>query len=63
MRARPEMTILVGGAALLAVGAGVALVLGWSTDDPVMVWASIIASGLAALFLVAAARATPRDED
>lgn len=56
------MTILVGAAALLAVGGGVTLILGWSTDDPVLVWASLFASGLAALFLVAAARATPPDE-
>lgn len=57
------MTILVGAAALLAVGAGVCLVLGWSSEDAALVWASIIASGLAALFLVAAARSAPRDED
>ncbi len=57
------MTILVGAAALLAVGAAVALVLGWSTDDAVLVWASILASGFAALFLVAAARSAPRDDD
>lgn len=57
------MTILVGAAALLAVGAGVTLVLGWSSDDVALVWASILASGLAALFLVAAARSAPRDDD
>lgn len=57
------MTILVGAAALLAVGAGVTLVLGWSTDDAALVWASILASLFAALFLVAAARSAPRDED
>ncbi len=57
------MTILVGAAALLAVGAAVTLVLGWSTDDGALVWASIIASGFAALFLVAAARSAPDDDD
>ena len=57
------MTLLVGGAALLAVGAAVTLVLGWSTDDPALVWASLLASGFAALLLVAAARSTPPDDD
>lgn len=57
------MTILVGAAALLAVGAAVTLVLGWSTDDGALVWTSIIASGFAALFLVAAARSAPDDDD
>ena len=57
------MTILVGAAALLAAGAGVTLVLGWTSDDAALVWASIVASGLAALFLVAAARATPPGDD
>ncbi|HYP24604.1 MAG TPA: hypothetical protein VEV43_13625 [Actinomycetota bacterium] len=57
------MTLLVGGAALLAVGAGVTLILGWSSDDAVLVWASLIASGLAALLLVAAARSAPPDDD
>ena len=57
------MTILVGAAALLAVAAGVSLILGWSTNDSVLVWASLLASGLAALFLVAAARAAPPDDE
>ena len=57
------MTILVGAAALLAVGAAVTLVLGWTSEDAVLVWASILASGFAALFLVAAARTAPRKED
>jgi hypothetical protein len=57
------VTVLVGGAALLAVGAGVTLVLGWTSEDATLVWASMIASGLAALFLVAAARSTPPDDD
>jgi peptidoglycan/LPS O-acetylase OafA/YrhL len=57
------MTLLVGAAALLAVGAGVTLVLGWSTDDPALVWASLLASGLAALLLVAVARSSPPDEE
>ena len=57
------MTILVGAAALLAVGAAVTLILGWTSDDAVLVWASIMASGFAALFLVAAARSAPRDDD
>ena len=53
---------MVGAAALLAVGAAVMLILGWSSDDAVLVWASILASGFAALFLFAAARSAP-DED
>lgn len=53
------MTILVGGAILLAFGAAVTLVLGWSSDDAALVWASMITSGLAGLFLVAAARSSP----
>ncbi|HEX2296777.1 MAG TPA: hypothetical protein VHN37_15900 [Actinomycetota bacterium] len=57
------MTILVGGAALLAVGAAVTLVLGWNTNDPALVWVSLLASGFAALLLVAAARAGDRDDD
>lgn len=57
------MTLLVGAAALLAVGAAVTLVLGWTSDDPALVWASLLASGFAALFLLAAARAAPRDDD
>ena len=57
------MTILVGAAALLAVGAGVTLVLGWSTDDPALVWVSLLASGFAALFLVAAARSGPPGDE
>ena len=57
------MTLLVGAAALLAVGAGVTLVLGWSTNDPVLVWVSLLASGFAALLLVAAARSTPPGDD
>lgn len=57
------MTILVGAAALLAVGAGVTLVLGWSTDDATLVWISLIASGLAALVLVAAARGAGNGAD
>jgi hypothetical protein len=57
------MTLLVGAAALLAAGAGVTLILGWSTDDPALVWASLMASGLAALLLVAAARSSPPDEE
>lgn len=57
------MTILVGAAALLAVGAGVTLILGWSTDDSALVWASLLASGFAALFLVAAARSGPPGDE
>lgn len=57
------MTLLVGGAALLAVGAAVTLVLGWSTDDPALVWTSLLASGFAALLLFAASRAAPTDDD
>ena len=57
------MTLLVAAAALLAVGAGVALVLGWTADDPVLIWVSILASGFAALFLVAAARGGPPEDD
>ena len=57
------MTLLVGAAALLVVGAGVALVVGWKTDDATMVWVSLLASGLAALFLVAAARGGSRLSD
>jgi hypothetical protein len=57
------MTLLVGAAALLAVGAGVTLFLGWSTDDPALVWTSLIASGFAALLLVAAARSSPPGDD
>lgn len=57
------MNLLVGAAALLAVGAAVTLVLGWSTDDPALVWASLLASGFAALLLVAASRSTPSDDD
>ncbi len=57
------MTILVGGAVLLAVGAAVTLVLGWTSDDAGLVSASLMASGLAALFLVAAARSAPPDDD
>ncbi|MDQ3957733.1 MAG: hypothetical protein M3273_05355 [Actinomycetota bacterium] len=57
------MTVLVGGAALLAAGAGVALILGWSTSDGTMVWASIIASLLAACLLVVAARRTSEEKD
>lgn len=57
------MTLLVAAAALLAVGAGVTLILGWSTNDPALVWASILASGFAALFLVAAARGGPPEGD
>ena len=57
------MTLLVGAAALLAVGAGVTLILGWSTNDPALVWASLLASGFAALLLVAAARSAPPDDE
>ncbi len=57
------MTLLVAAAALLAVGAGVTLILGWSTNDPALVWASLLASGFAALLLVAAARSAPPDDD
>ncbi|MDQ3953843.1 MAG: hypothetical protein M3279_12920 [Actinomycetota bacterium] len=57
------MTLLVAAAALLAVGAGVTLVLGWAAEDPVLVWVSILASGFAALFLVAAARGSPPDDE
>jgi hypothetical protein len=57
------VTILVAAAALLAVGAGVTLILGWSTDDAALVWASILASGFAALFLVAAARSSGGEDD
>ncbi|HYO61674.1 MAG TPA: hypothetical protein VEU29_07230 [Actinomycetota bacterium] len=57
------MTILVGAAALLAVGAAVTLVLGWSSDDAVLVWVSILASGFAALFLFAASRAASQEDD
>jgi hypothetical protein len=45
------------------VGAGVTLILGWSTDDPILVWVSLLASGLAALLLVAAARSAPPGDD
>ena len=55
--------LLVAAAALLAVGAGVLLVLGWSTDDATLAWVSILASGFAALFLVAAARSEPPSDD
>ncbi|MDQ3916249.1 MAG: hypothetical protein M3323_13135 [Actinomycetota bacterium] len=54
------MPLLVGGALLLAVGAAVALVLGWSSNDPALVWASLTAGGLAALLLGAAARTAGR---
>ena len=57
------MTLLVGAAALLAVGAGVTLILGWSTNDPALVWASLLASGFAALLLVAAARSSPPGDE
>lgn len=57
------MTLLVGAAALVAVGAGVTLALGWSTDDPTLVWVSLLASGFAALLLVAAARSEPPADD
>ena len=57
------MTLLVGAAALLAVGAALTLVLGWSTDDPALVWASLLASGFAALLLVAASRSAPSEDD
>lgn len=57
------MSLLVAAAALLAFGAAVALILGWSTNDPALVWASILASGFAALFLVAAARGGPPDSE
>lgn len=50
------MTVLVGGAALLAAGAGVALILGWSTSDATMVWVSLCASAGAAIVLYLAAR-------
>lgn len=55
------MSLLVGGAVLLAVGAAVSLILGWSTDDAVLVWASLTASALAALLLFAAARSSGTD--
>jgi hypothetical protein len=57
------MTLLVGGAALLAVGAGVTLILGWSSNDAVLVWVSLVASGLAALLLFAASRSAPPGDD
>lgn len=57
------MTLLVGAAALLAAGAGVTLILGWSSNDPALVWASLLASGFAALLLVAAARSAPPGDD
>ena len=57
------MTLLVGGAALLAVGAAITLVLGGSTDDPALVWASLLTSGFAAMLLGAAARSTPPGDD
>lgn len=57
------MTLLVGAAALLAVGAGVTLILGWSTNDPTLVWVSLLASGFAALLLVAAARSSPPGDE
>jgi hypothetical protein len=50
------MTLLVGGAVLLAVGAGVTLVLGWSGNDPTLVWVSLGSSALAAALLGVAAR-------
>ena len=56
------MSLLAGGAVLLAVGAAVALVLGWSSNDPALVWASLTASVLAALLLAAAARAARGEE-
>jgi ABC-type nitrate/sulfonate/bicarbonate transport system permease component len=56
------MTLIVGAAALLAAGAGVTLILGWSTDDATLVWVSMIASGLAALLLYAASRAPDRSD-
>ncbi|HEV2757072.1 MAG TPA: hypothetical protein VG318_14990 [Actinomycetota bacterium] len=55
------MSLLVGGALLLAVGAAVALFLGWSTNDPALVWASLTASALAALLLFAASRGSKGD--
>jgi membrane protein implicated in regulation of membrane protease activity len=56
------MSLLVGGAVLLAVGAAVALVLGWSSNDPAMAWASVTASALAAALLAAAARSARRED-
>jgi hypothetical protein len=55
--------LLVAAAALLAVGAAVFLVVGWSSDDPVLAWISILASGFAALFLAAAARGAGASSD
>ncbi|MFN2587426.1 MAG: hypothetical protein ABR613_04810 [Actinomycetota bacterium] len=55
------MSLLVGGAALLAVGAAVALVLGWATDDAALAWASVVCSGVAGALLFAASRAAGRD--
>ncbi len=57
------MTLLVGAAALLAAGAGVTLILGWSTNDPTLVWVSMIASGFAALLLYAASRSPGSSDD
>ncbi|MDQ3981958.1 MAG: hypothetical protein M3271_04680 [Actinomycetota bacterium] len=57
------MTLLVGAAALLAAGAGVTLILGWSTNDPTLVWVSLIASGVAALLLYAASRMPGGSDD
>lgn len=49
--------LLVAAAALLAVGAAVLLVLGWSGGDAVLAWASVVASGGALLSIAVASRA------
>ena len=48
--------LLVSAAALLAVGAGVALVLGWSTNDATLAWTCVAASVLAGILLAVATR-------
>lgn len=57
------MTLPVGAALLLALGAGMALVLGWSGDDPAMVWVSLAAGALAGILVGVAARSSGSEDD
>src|SRR5687767_8914278 len=47
-------TVFVGGSALLLAGAMAALAFGFANGEEGLVWTALIASGVAALFLVIA---------
>ncbi|MDQ3940284.1 MAG: hypothetical protein M3238_02920 [Actinomycetota bacterium] len=45
------MTALIGGSVLLIAGSALALVFGWISADPSLIWISIVGSVGAAIFL------------